>query len=297
MKKVFSMTVVFFAMTASLFSANKIIYLISPPRSMSVAFTRMMQERGDFEIYHEPSQCAYDKLYYPELTATWFRKEAFLTFEQVKIELLTQAQQKNVFAKEMSFAVEEFLLNDLAFVQNPAVQFIFLIRNPHHTAISFYHKLGVLPDEWNSLIGYRAEYEIFQFVKKHAVNPPLILRTEDLYKRPEETIKVFCNRLEIPFLPESLQWSDLTADFTGEQQWHELKVSHLTHHWHGDAIRSTGFGKPHSYEVDEQGNPTFNEIKNEKDRLFIKQAHLVHLPYYEKLMKEQDYLLLPTEAP
>ncbi|HUD01027.1 MAG TPA: hypothetical protein VMR37_01755 [Rhabdochlamydiaceae bacterium] len=295
MKKVFSIAMIFFAMTASLFSSHKVVYLISPPRSMSVAFTRMMQARGDFEIYHEPSQYAYDKIYYPELTAGWFRGEAIPTFEQVKSELLTKAEQKNVFAKEVSFAVEEFLLNNLTFVQNPAVQFVFLIRNPHHTAISFYYKLGVWPEELNFLIGYKAEYEIFQFVKKHAVNKPFILMTEDLYNRPEETIKAFCERLEMPFLPESMHWSDLSADFTGEQEWHELKVPNITHHWHGDAIRSTGFSKPRPYEVDEQNKPTFSEIKNENHRLLIQQAYLENLPYYEKLMSEHEYFLLPVD--
>lgn len=282
--------------SASLLSAaQKIVYLISPPRSMSVAFTRMMEARGDFAIFHEPSQYAYDKIYYPELTATWFRDGALSTFDEVKKALLAKAEQKQVFAKEMSFAVENFLLNDLEFVQNPDVHFVFLVRNPHSTAISFYNKLGVWPEEWNFLLGYKAEYEIFQFVKKHAVHKPFIIFTEDLYQDPEKTIQAFCKRLEIPFIPESLQWEALSPDFTGEKEWHELKVPHHTHHWHGEAICSNGFSKPHSYEVDAQGNPTFSEIKNEKDRAVLQQAYFMHLPYYEKLKAEKDFFLLPDD--
>jgi hypothetical protein len=284
---------IFFTMSASLLSAaQKIVYFISPPRSMSVAFTRMMEARGDFTIFHEPSQYAYDKIYYPELTAAWFREGALPTFDEVKKALLAKAEQKQVFAKEMSFAVEDFLLNDLEFVQNPNVHFVFLIRDPHPTAISFYNKLGVWPEEWNFLLGYKAEYEIFQFVKKNAVNKPFIIFTEDLYQDPEKTIQAFCNRLEIPFISESLHWEALSRDFTGEKEWHELKVPHHTHHWHGEAISSSGFGKPRSYEVDGQGNPTFNEIKNEMHRSTIRQSYFMHLPYYEKLKAERDFFLL-----
>lgn len=275
-------------------AAHKIVYLISPPRSMSVAFTRMMESRGDFEIFHEPSQYAYDKIYYPELTATWFREGALPTFNEVKRALLAKAEHQQVFAKEMSFAVENFLLNDLEFVQNPDVHFVFLIRNPHPTAISFYNKLGAWPEEWNFLLGYQAEYEIFQFIKKNAVNKPFIILTEDLYHDPEKIIQAFCNRLEIPFIPESMHWKAMSNDFTGEKEWHELKVPYHTHHWHGEAIGSSGFGKPRSYEVDEQGNPTFHEIKSEKERAVLMHAYLAHLPYYNKLKAETDFLLLPA---
>ncbi len=299
MRKFFSYSIwIFFSMSASLFSATqKIVYFISPPRSMSVAFTRMMEARGDFAIFHEPSQYAYDLIYLPEFTATWFRDGAISTFEEVKKALLAKAEQKQVFAKEMSFAVENFLLNDLEFVQNPNVHFVFLIRNPHPTAISFYNKLGIWPEEWNFFLGYKAEYEIFQFVKKNAVHKPFIIFTEDLYQDPEKTIQAFCKRMEIPFIPESLHWEALSPDFTGEKEWHELKVPHHTHHWHGEAICSSGFGKPRSYEVDVQGNPTFSEIKNEKDREVLKQAYLLHLPYYEKLKAEKDFFLLPAADP
>ncbi len=270
-------------------SENKIIYLISPPRSMSVAFTRMMQERGDFEIFHEPSMYAYDRIHYPEVTASWFRKGAFFSFDEVKQQLLTQ--HKNVFVKEMSFAVEDFLIDDHGFVQNPKSYFLFLIRNPHHVALSFYNKVKSIPDRLDYLLGYKAEYSIFEFVKKHAQNQPIIILTEDLYQFPEKTIRALCQRLELPHIPESLHWSDLGADFTGENEWHEIKVHLHTHHWHGDAIRSTGFNKPHSYEVDIEGQPTFAEIQDENLRRAYQTAYSNNLFFYNKLISERDYIL------
>ncbi|MBS0648939.1 MAG: hypothetical protein JSS10_06935 [Verrucomicrobia bacterium] len=294
MKKKFPLGAFLLLAFSTLFAADpthKIVYMISPPRSLSVAFTRMIQARGDFTIFHEPSQYAYDLINYPELTASWFKKEAIRTFAEVKSALLKAAEQRQVFAKEISFAVEGFLLNDLEFVQNPNVYFVFLMRNPHPTAVSFYNKLQTWPEEWNFLLGYKAQYEIFQFVKRNAANKPILFFTEDLYNDPEKTVKAFCSRLEIPFVPESMQWQALSTEFNGEKEWHELKIPHHTHHWHGEAINSKGFSKPRSYEVDAQGRPTFSEVKNEKDRATLSQAYFLHLPYYEKLKAEKEFLI------
>jgi adenylylsulfate kinase len=294
MKRIFFLTVCLFSFFSTLFAADsthKIVYMISPPRSMSVAFTRMMQARGDFTIFHEPSQYAYNIVHYPELTASWYKEGTYRTFEEVKSALFKAAEQRQVFAKEMISGVENFLLNDLEFVQNPQVHFVFLMRNPHPTAVSFYNKLEFYSEDFNIWLGYKTQYEIFQFFKKHAANQPILIFTEDLYNDPEKTVKAFCSRLDIPFIPESLQWESLGAGFTGEKEWHELKVPHHTHHWHHEAINSNGFGKPRSYEVDAEGNPTFNEIKNEVDRKGLRQAYLMQLPYYEKLKSEKEFFL------
>ena len=47
---------------------HKIIYLISPPRSLSVALLRAMYERGDFQVISEPSHCVYCFKHYYEIT-------------------------------------------------------------------------------------------------------------------------------------------------------------------------------------------------------------------------------------
>jgi len=58
--------------------------MISPPRSLSVDFLRMMEARGDFAVFQEPSQKAYDLLYYPELAQKWFINNTPNTFSEVK---------------------------------------------------------------------------------------------------------------------------------------------------------------------------------------------------------------------
>lgn len=270
-------------------STHKIIYLISPPRSLSVAFLRMMETRGDFAILHEPSQLAWNLLHSPELVQNWYLPNAPRSFIEVKNIILQTAEHHNVFVKEMSFAVRDFLLNDFDLMKNPQVYFVFLVRNPHHTTISMYKKIISVFDavayELSEAMGYQALYETFKTVKQHAAQEPYIMLTEDLYNNPEETIQKFCNHVGIDFKPESLHWSDLGEHFTGDQAWHEIKYKEITHHWHGDAIRSTGFSKPNSYEVDEYGNPTFAEITNPEHRDTCKKIYLEQLFYYNLLLK------------
>lgn len=273
------------------FCTNKIVYLISPPRSLSVAFLRMMQSRGDFTIMHEPSQFAFNLSYSPELVQNWFRPHALTSFDQVKTSILKEAEHRHVFVKEMSFAVRDFHTTDFELIQNPNVYFVFLVRSPHHTTISMYTKFKDFFDslawQFPDVISYKAQYEIFMAVKAHGFNLPYVIRTEDLYTNPQETVQKFCDHVGIAFKPESLEWNDLGASFDGQKEWHEIKHTESIHHWHGDAIRSIGFGKPRSYEVDEHGSPTFSEIANLEHRKICEQVYREQMVYYHQLL-EQD---------
>ena len=266
------------------YKKNKIVYLISPPRSLSVALLRMMHARGDFEVFQEPSMRAYDLIHYPELTKEWFLHNAPSTFQEVKQQIYQAAEHTNVFVKEMSFGVRDFLIQDKEMMNNPNIRFIFLIRNPHHTVISFYKKCGSIPDRFSFLCGYQATYELLKAINEHSVYKPLIIYSEDLYEHTEETIKRMCDYLEIPFKPESLAWPDLGSEFTGHEEWHEIKIQEHFQHWHGEAIRSSGWSKPSNYEVDEFGQPTFCEITSIEHRNACKNAYEENKTYYD-LMK------------
>lgn len=267
---------------------NKIIYLISPPRSLSVAFTRMMQARGDFEVFHEPSQCLFNALVNPDRSTwtVWYRDEIWKSFDEVKEAILKEAQTKNVFVKEMGFALKEFIVNDNELLQDPDIFFVFLLRNPHSTTISYYKKLPVTLPNLNDIIGYKPCYDIYNTICASGVRKPLIIKTEELYSDPAKIIQKFCHYCEIPFIPESLHWDDLGDSFSGIKEWHESKLCHVTQEWHGDAIKSTGFHKPHTYAIDENGNPTFEEIAPEH-REEYRQAYEYNKVYYDLLLAEQ----------
>lgn len=266
--------------------------MISPPRSLSVAFLRMMQARGDFVVMNEPSQWAYDKIYYKELCESWFKPDTCQTFDEVKTKIFKAAQNSYVFVKEMSFAVEEFLLNDDEMINNPNVHFVFLLRNPHHSVISFYKKSLSVPNGLSNLMGYRATYNIFEKIKNRIFTAPFIISTEDLYREPKKMVQALCDKLDIEFKEESLNWENLGNNFEG-QEWHETKYKELTHLWHGEAIKSSGFGTPTVYEIDAQGKPTFSEIGNIDHRKAYQEVYEENLHYYEKMMQDAEFILKP----
>ena len=275
------------------YCTNKIVYLISPPRSLSVAFLRMMQARGDFSIMHEPSQSVLFARTHPaEVFQDWFRSDAFQSYDEVKAAILQKAENNNLFIKEISFGVRDFHCQDFQLMQNPNAYFVFLVRSPHHTIISMYKKLkdnfSDLSIPFCDLIGYKEEYDIFMTVKNHGSHQPYLIFTEDLYTNPDTTIQKFCDHVGIAFKPESLHWDDLGESFDGQEQWQEAKHAELAQYWHGDAIHSTGFAAPAPYAVDEQGNPTFSEIANLEHRETCAKIYCEQMIYYCQLLENYE---------
>lgn len=265
---------------------HKIVYLISSPRSLSTLFLRMMYERGDFEIFSEPSQYAFNRLTWPQVVGN-HNVNALCTFEEVKEALFNTMLQSDVFVKEMIGAALTFLPNDEEFLSSPDIYFVFLIRNPHHTIISWLKRRSTdLPNNLSERIGCKAMYELFNVVKEKAVHTPLLMFSEDLYQYPEETIRLFCEHVHIPFDKRHLTWQPLGDDFTGAKEWHQATSKEIVQHWYGAVIASTGFGIPHQYEVDAQGEPTFSEIHPELRSLCFR-MYADNMPYYQLLRMQQ----------
>ena len=95
---------------------------------------------------------------------------------------------------------------------------------------------------------------------------------------PIKLLNNFANQLVFLLLKAALVWDNLGDGFSGKNEWHEIKKQEITHHWHNDAIQSTGFAQPHhSYDVDQDGNPTFVEIKNLEHRALCINAYKENL--------------------
>lgn len=270
--------VVCFFLSLSLFGeeSHKIVYLVSPPRLLSVGFLRMIQARGDFKIYHEPTINAHHLVHQHLFCHDWYREKAFQTFDEVKEAIFKE--ESNVFVKEMSFSLLTFIDEDLIKKEN--VYFVFLFRHPHQAIISLYKKIGSIVEDFHDAVGYEAAYEIFQKIVENKARRPLVLFSEELASKPEEVIVQFCNYVGIPFDKNSLYWPNLGENFSGYSEWHECKKTELTQHWHGNAIQSTQFNALTTYEIDDQENPTFSEIQDLTDRQECEKAYLKSLPYY-----------------
>ncbi|MDP1609294.1 MAG: hypothetical protein Q8L98_08295 [Chlamydiales bacterium] len=284
MNRFFLLLLVF---SASFLSAeNKIIFLISTPRSLSVGFLRMMQARQDFEIFHEPTNAPYDAIHYKEFYEENFREDCFRSFDEITETIFEKAKDSNVFVKEVVFSFQEFLTSDHPLLE--AADFVFLVRKPQDVILSFYRK-GVPPSILHELVGHEQILKVFDFVTAHAKKSPYLLFSEDLGESPWEEIPLFCKHVGIPFKPESLSWEDLGSEFTG-LQWRDGKKAEAVHYWHGDAIRSSCFAALKTEEVDEEGSPTFAEIENEEDRAICLKAYFSALPHYQALKEKWEAL-------
>lgn len=262
---------------------NKIVYLISPPRSLSTAFLRMIEGRGDFIIINEPSVRIMEKN-----NTNKYYKNTLTSFDQVKEKILHESKTSNVFVKEISRSVKDFLLQDQNLVKKENIYFIFLVRNPHHSIISFYKKILHIFPNFSDIIGYESTYEILKYVQKNSPNKPLIILSEDLYNNPSQTIEEFCQSCDLDWNQNALHWTNLGDDFTGQNEWNETKQKAQTYHWHGDAIKSSGFITPHMYATDKNGIATFEEIMNIEDRKQCKKIYYENLKYYDLILKEID---------
>lgn len=266
----------------------KIVFGISPPRNRSTVSIRPFQVRGDFEIYHEniltarntrdPDQA--------KVTQGWYYDKP-CSYEQVKHKILESAQTRNVFVKELSFTMIEFLQEYPEFFDMQNVYFVLLVRDPGDAAVSYGLKLDYKDEYRNHLkrwMGYEQQYEILNLCRK-AKNQFLLVQSEDLCDKPEQTLRDICQYVGIEFQDRMLNWQNLGTNFNGRTEWHETKLEKFIYHWHTHAITSTRFESPTMYKKDAEGHPTFEELPA-NIREYWREAYQYNLPWYKRTVSQ-----------
>ena len=81
-------------------------------------------------------------------------------------------------------------------------------------------------------IGFESQFKLFELAKKITGEVPAVVDAEDLLIDAGSVVKQYCEKVGIPFLPESLTWE---PEF--KQEWKDWEM------WHLDAGDSTGFQK------------------------------------------------------
>lgn len=234
---------------------NKIVPLWSVPRSISTGFERMMFERGDFRVIHEP----YGYFFYLEAAhkdpvGMQPQEGHPRTFEGTTEMIEAAAADKPVFFKDMAYYVSDVADED--FMKKFTNTFI--IRDPALTLVS-YHKLD--PTVTLREIGFESQHKLFQLAREITGEVPAIVDAEDLLIDAASVVKQYCEKVGIPFLPESLTWE---PEF--KQEWKDWEM------WHLDAGDSTGFQRDmedFGYTVDD-----VPELKEMYDKC---------LPYYKEM--------------
>lgn len=268
---------------------NQIIYMISTPCSAMTQFLRMIAQRKDFMAMHIPANFAYCYQHNDlDLVKGWYKEDAPTTYEKAYQTIQKEALKQPLFIAETSHTATEFLTANPTFITNNPVQFLILLGNVHNLTISYYEKKKeyfdkLSADQISNSIGLKALYECLLHLKKQNKNI-VICYTPDLFSKTETTVKTICQKLEIPYKPESLQWQNLDTNFTALPFW-TIETASCSRTWQQDVITSNGFTKPEQYAVDKQGNPTFEEIKNKKHREICNKAYQENKLYFDLIMQ------------
>ena len=236
---------------------HPIIALWTYPRTISTAFERVMMERGDFRVFHEP----FSYLYYVHENTASIGQEHIdpnhpKTYPAIKQMLLSTAEERPVFFKDMAAHCHTHLLGDASFMDR--VDDTFLIRDPAKTIASFY---AMNPDVTLAEIGCEQLLELFQAAELRAQRTPVVVNADDLEDNPEGIMAAYCREVNIAFMPEALTWKpDLPEEWKIWQK------------WHADAAGSTGIRK---------NVETFDITVESSEHLKTHYDH--HLPFYQAM--------------
>jgi hypothetical protein len=228
-----------------------LLFLWGTPRSMSTAFLRMMLERGDHEVFHEPfsSIVVQGRATVGDLTAT--------SHDELLKLLEERALDHPVFVKETT----EYDYLTTGGDRIPHVgRHAFIIRDPRRVIPSHY---AMNPDMVCDEIGYGYQMEMARQVRAVTGVAPFVVEAEGLVSDAPGTVARFCRYAGIPFLESSLSWQP------GDQQ-----VWSRTRQWHCDAAGSSHFThSERSYE---------STVDNDR---FLYECYWHHRPHYNVLRR------------
>ncbi|MCG7500148.1 hypothetical protein MHO82_25120 [Vibrio sp. Of7-15] len=234
--------------------SNKIIALWSPPRSISTAFLRSFKQRGDFVIFNEAFCDIATNGVYP---CAHNNKELKSNSEVIDL-ISSYAQSTPVFFKETCEASFLDVLKYKLFMKS--VTHTFLVRDPKATIHSHYHMNNNVTCEE---IGYQNLLEVIEYVKFNLKQDVVIIDSESLIEKPEETLKLYCDAAGVEFKSSALSWEPGNIP-----EWKRTET------WHRDVSESSGIHKrQNSYEVTIDNNSTLRSYYN------------YHKPIYDKIME------------
>jgi hypothetical protein len=237
---------------------HPIIALWAHQRARSTAFLRMMIERGDVTVIHEPLVTLIDtgEVALPDGRGgqTVVHSDAAL-FEHLR----ALAQWRPVFFKD---TVEHRY--GCLFEQPQALAGIvhtFIVREPRRTISSAFE---MKPTITCAEVGYEHLAEIFDLAMSCSPTRPAVIDADRLVQHPAEVVRRYCEHVGLPFLQHAMTWQA-----SDRPEWSR------TRQWHTGVACSSGFGvtSPSVYPHTVDNHPTL--------RRFLEH----HEPYYRRLVR------------
>ncbi|MFE5730298.1 sulfotransferase family protein [Streptomyces sp. NPDC056528] len=228
-----------------------ILALWSAPRSRSTAFFRMMCERGDFQVLHEPFS------YLAEFGEVEVGGARLRSERELLAALRETGEAGPLFFKDTTDERYAGVLADERFLAHDAAH-TFIIRHPRETIASYY---AVNPGVKCHQIGFEAQYEIFEAVSRSTGRKPVVIDGNDLAEKPAATVRAYTEAVSIPYLENALNWRP-----ESRKEWRPSE------RWHSDASTSSGFAaRTRTDYVDVEAHPVLSGYLEH------------HLPFYERL--------------
>ncbi|MEO1374069.1 MAG: hypothetical protein AAFW70_07080, partial [Cyanobacteria bacterium J06635_10] len=231
-------------------------------------FERIMINRGDFEIFHEPFAYVYYVLEQKApATGMIIDLEHPKKFDDIKKNILNSAGIKPIFLKDMAYHCYKYIVKDELFLKKLVNTFI--IRNPAKSIPSYYFlDPNIIEDE----IGYQQQYHLFQKIAALSGQIPVVIDADDLQSHPKEIFASYCKRINIEFIPEALQWRP-----SYDKKWDIWK------NWHADVASSSKIYRRTVNYYEE------NMINNGR----IRELYEYSLPFYEQMYQ---YRVVPDST-
>jgi hypothetical protein len=192
------------------------------PRSVSTAFERVMRERGDLDVLHEPF------MYHHYLNRAGRLFPGFSPepghprdYAGIRAMIAERAAARPVFFKDMAYYVADDLPGDPGFAA--MMSHAFLIRDPAEAIVS-YHRRD--PDFTREELGHAAQWALFQALRA-AGQAPLVIHADDLRADPRATLRRYWRFAGLDDAPQAFEWDDRVPE-----GWEAVKA------WHGEVLQS-----------------------------------------------------------
>jgi hypothetical protein len=236
---------------------NKAIALWAHPRAVSTAFLRMMIEREDVIVVHEPLVTLVDEGEVP-ITDGQGGTVVLRSPGEVIRHLKALTRFAPVFFKNTCEFQYEYLFEHPEEIAD--IEHTFIVREPARAINSHYH---VKPTVTCPEIGYEHLYRIFDLAETIQGRAPVVVNAERMVRDPETVVREYCSRVGLPFIDKALRWRP-----EDRPEWQR------TQKWHVEVSRSSGFAPDEKrYEVTVDNNAT------------LRSYYDYHYPYYERLVR------------
>lgn len=199
----------------------------SGPRNISTAMMRAFGNRADTEVWDEPLYGHYlHKTAIPHPGADEVIAAQGTDWQAIAKRCTGDAPNKSAvfYQKHMTMHLLPEMDKDwLAALNN-----CFLIRQPDQVVASYG---AVRADLTFEDIGFVQQAELFEHVKKHAQQTPVVIDSQAFLHNPQGMLRTLCDRLGIEFTAQMLQWPVGKRDTDGV--WGK--------YWYDNVWQSTGF--------------------------------------------------------